>query len=120
MVLNLLDNSLKFTDQEKGIISVSLSKIQTKSNLNQNNQRLNQNDIVLKISDNGSGVSKDQLSKIFNRYYQAEAKAGTAGIGLDLAKKIVDIHQGQIKIVNNNPTGLTVVITLPNVKSTEG
>lgn len=88
LLVILVDNALKFTDVG-GEIIISCVK--------------NASSIVLAVEDNGIGISKEDISKIFDRFYQAE-KSRTAnegsGLGLSIAKWIIDSHQGTIKVTS--------------------
>jgi len=93
-VNNLLDNAIKYSGKEEKI-EVHLKK--------ENDQ------IKLLIKDEGKGIPDDEKNKIFNKFYRVgnlhtkEAK-GT-GLGLYLTKKIVEQHNGNIIVTNNNPQG---------------
>jgi two-component system sensor histidine kinase HydH len=67
--------------------------------------------IKLKISDTGTGIAHDDLSKIFDPYYTTKSK-GT-GLGLAIVHKIVDAHKGQIKVRSLPGQGSTFTIMLP-------
>lgn len=107
-VLNLLDNSLKFIDSEKGVISVSLSTTRD-SCLN----NVPDGEICIKIRDNGRGIPKHKLNNIFDRYEQNIVRDGSAGIGLAIVKDIVSDHQGRIEIKSELNKGTLVTIYLP-------
>ena len=109
MILNLLDNAVKFTDPDKGKISVSLSVIPNSigdpghgrvldSRLHGNDRKGHGNDILLTISDNGVGIKEEDLPHLFDRYYQGEERSGSAGIGLAIAKWVVDGHHGEVNV----------------------
>ena len=84
----LIDNALKFTDVGG---EIRLSCVKTASS------------IVLAVEDNGIGISKEDIPKIFDRFYQVEesrtANEGS-GLGLSIAKWIVEAHQGTIKVTS--------------------
>ena len=88
LLVILIDNALKFTDVGG---EISLSCIKSAST------------IVLAVEDNGIGISKGDIPKIFDRFYQVE-KSRTAnegsGLGLSIAKWIVEAHQGTIKVTS--------------------
>ena len=92
-VNNLLDNAIKYSGKE-GKIGIDLKENDT---------------IKLLIKDEGKGIPDDEKDKIFNKFYRIgnlhtkEAK-GT-GLGLYLTKKIVEQHNGNIIVADNNPHG---------------
>jgi ligand-binding sensor domain-containing protein/signal transduction histidine kinase/DNA-binding response OmpR family regulator len=96
---NLLVNAFKFTPGG-GTVSISIVKEQRSS-------QAEDFDVKLTIEDNGLGISETHLKKIFHRFYQAEPsrvnEAG-AGIGLALAKGIIDLHRGSITVDSREAT----------------
>ena len=95
---NLIDNALKFTPCD-GVISVSLNQ--------------NEKDIEIIVGDSGLGVLDDQKEKIFTRFYRADSSRNSTGtgLGLSMAKAIVQLHNGEISAEDNNP-GLKIVTIL--------
>lgn len=68
------------------------------------------------VRDCGPGIPVDQRSKVFERFWQADGTptgGGGAGLGLAISKRIVDQHDGEILITDNQPHGACVVISLP-------
>lgn len=103
IMLNLLSNAIKFTN-EGGQILVSLWDKEDK--------------IVISIKDNGTGIPADKLDFIFERFGQvdktlARNKEGS-GIGLSLVKSIVDMHEGNIKVLSEFGQGSEFIIELPS------
>ena len=70
---------------------------------------------LLTVADDGTGIPSDDLQRIFQRFYQADvARSNTgAGLGLSIARWIVDQHHGAIAARNNNGPGVTFTVTLP-------
>ena len=100
---NLMSNAFKFTP-ENGKIKVTIT-------LEQNDQ------VVIIIKDTGCGIPEDKLENIFDRFYQVDGSntrehEGT-GIGLALAKELVLLHKGTIKVVSSVGSGAEFIITLP-------
>lgn len=101
-----MDNSIKYTP-DGGKISIRLEKINTTA--------------VLTISDNGIGISKEDLPHIFDRFYRAdksrtkmkENQHGGTGLGLSIAKIIIEQHGGKIKVSSALNEGTEFKITLP-------
>lgn len=106
---NLLSNALKFT-KKGGTIKVSAEDmiIDGKRNLK------------IMVTDNGLGISEDDKSKIFDRFFKAQNygkinKEGT-GIGLSIVKELVEIHHGKIQVESKLGSGTTFTILLPTDK----
>lgn len=99
---NLLENSLRYTDAG-GSVALSLAS--------ENEQ------VLIALADSSPGVSEDQLTKIFERLYRAEASrsrdTGGAGLGLAICHNIVTAHDGQIWAERSEFGGLKVMIRLP-------
>ena len=73
--------------------------------------------VEISISDNGIGIPKDRIGKIFDRFYQIDGShtrehEGT-GIGLSLTKELVELHKGEISVESEEGMGTKVVIRLP-------
>lgn len=103
VLFNLLSNAFKFT-KDGGQIEVQIEKIHEQ--------------VELSVSDSGVGIPPEQLDKIFTRFYQVEnskewSRKGGTGIGLSLAKMIVEKHSGEIKVESEEGVGTTFCIQLP-------
>ncbi|AOR23657.1 sensor histidine kinase [Clostridium taeniosporum] len=105
-ILNLLSNAIKFTS-DNGNIYV---KIESKNN----------NYLSIIIKDDGIGIPKKFRKSIFERFVQVDKSfrrnAEGSGIGLSLVKYIVDSHDGEIYLKDNNEKGCEFVINLPKIK----
>jgi signal transduction histidine kinase/DNA-binding response OmpR family regulator len=106
IVYNLLNNTIKFTP-EKGKVILHLQEL-NKDNLPY---------LQMKISDTGIGISKENLLHIFDRFYQVESpqyrnESGT-GIGLALAKELVEMMDGTIHVESKIGQGTEFLILLP-------
>lgn len=101
LLVILVDNSMKFTDEGGEIILNALVKTHT---------------IVLEVKDNGIGIPKEDISKIFNRFYQVEQSRSNVegtGLGLSIAKWIVQKHDGTIKVESKLGEGTVFEVTFP-------
>ncbi len=100
---NVLDNAAKFSPvNSKTIISLEFKKPCW----------------VLQIKDNGRGIGKDELPKIFENYYRGAGHSHEGmGVGLYLAKNIIEKHHGEIEIRSKEKQGTNVTIKLPTVKT---
>jgi signal transduction histidine kinase len=96
--VNLIGNALKFTD--KGNVSLKLIELQ--------------DEVQVEIQDTGSGIPKDQIDKIFDKFVRvvAERKEGT-GLGLPIAKDIITLHKGRIRVESEHGKGSRFIFVLP-------
>lgn len=102
ILLNLLTNALKFTDKN-GEIHVSW--------------HLENEKYILKIKDNGIGISKDDLTKIFDRFRQVDSsstrKYQGLGLGLAMARELSLEHEGTLEVKSELGNGSEFILTLP-------
>jgi len=105
MIRNLIDNACKYFDEEKE------SFIRVKLEVDNNNN------IKFKISDNGIGISKDDLPHIFDRLFKVDSSRehtdSSYGLGLSMVKWIVDAHDGKISVESKLGEGSEFVVELP-------
>ncbi len=73
--------------------------------------------VELYVRDTGIGITEDQRERVFDAFYQVDSSStreqGGTGLGLSIVKRLVDGHDGSIRIENNEPTGTVFVVTLP-------
>lgn len=106
VIHNIVGNSVKYLDKDKGLIQIRIGDIGEY--------------VQLEIEDNGSGIGKDELPFIFERFYRADAsrnsKKGGSGLGLAIAKKVIEDHSGQIWAESEPGKGTTIIFTLKKIK----
>ena len=103
-VSNVIKNACEHTDED-GRVTVEISDRPRTS--------------VIKIYDNGGGANEDDLNNLFVRFYKADnASQKSTGIGLAIAKAVVERHHGVISAENYND-GLAVNICLPHIEANE-
>jgi signal transduction histidine kinase len=68
-------------------------------------------DVIIKIRDNGKGIKKEQKKKIFHKGYRRSELPGS-GMGLYLVKLVIDRYGGSIHVEDNNPKGSIFVVKL--------
>ena len=112
IVNNLLSNAIKFTPADGRV------KIST-----QRTEQDGQHWIQISVKDTGPGMMADDISKVFDRFYQIDGSStreheGT-GIGLSLVKEMVDLHQGKISIHSEAGFGCEFKILLPETINTD-
>lgn len=100
--VNLIDNAIKYT-KDSGKIEISLLE--------------QQNSITVTVEDNGIGIAAEHLDRVFERFYRVDKarsrELGGTGLGLGIAKHIVQAHNGTIKIESQIEKGTRVLVTLP-------
>lgn len=119
ILYNLLSNAFKFT-QEKGIIIVRVNISQSKEHVSSYgfnpSMQENKTCLIVQVEDTGLGIPQDQLTKIFDRFYQVNnikgRKAGT-GIGLALTKQLIEKHRGQIMVNSELGKGSVFTFWIP-------
>lgn len=99
---NLLSNAFKFTP-ENGSINIQLSKIRKEGEWH----------AQIVVSDDGKGMSEQHLDMIFNRYYKIDRTSSGSGIGLELTKVLVELHNGSIHVESAEGKGSTFTVTIP-------
>lgn len=102
VVANLLENAVRYTPIG-GTIEVQA--------------RRSPDGVVIEVLDEGPGIPEDQRNRVFERFYRADAARATsdggAGLGLAIARWIVDLHGGDIHPEPREPHGCRMVVTLP-------
>jgi signal transduction histidine kinase len=102
LLFNLLSNAIKYSDQGGNVTVKILSQEKW---------------TVLKITDEGRGISPDEHKQIFNRFYRATKTLSRdrdgVGLGLSIASSIVKAHGGRIEVVSNLNHGSTFSVYLP-------
>ena len=102
VILNLLSNSIKFTDKD-GIIYVYIKRVD--------------DSVSISVQDNGIGIPKDKLEEIFNRFYQVsdplKKHEEGSGIGLCIVEEIINLHSGKINVTSKVNEGTNFEIILP-------
>jgi signal transduction histidine kinase len=102
VILNVLTNSIRYT-KEDGVIDVSAVK--------------QDGEVIIKVKDNGIGISKDNIKRIFDKFYRVHTgnvhDVKGSGLGLAYVKQIVQAHRGTIRAESELGAGTTFIIVLP-------
>lgn len=109
LLSNLIDNAVKYSKDQPVIKVCSVS---------------NSRNLVLKFEDNGIGMSKETVRRIFEKFYRAHTgnlhNVKGFGLGLSYVKTIVDAHQGKIRVDSTLGKGSCFTIEIPLMKSRSG
>ena len=109
VINNLVSNSKKYAaNDRKGRIDIRVSP---KSDF-----------VKIELEDNGIGIPKDSLAKIFERMYRGDesrnSKIGGSGLGLAIVKKIIEDHNGRVWAESTEGQGTKIIILLRNAEFT--
>jgi nitrogen-specific signal transduction histidine kinase len=100
MALNIILNAIDIVDEKVGIVSVETRYLPE------------QQEVLYAVTDNGPGITEDMKVKIFTPFESKKSKFGT-GLGMPIAKQVVDQHGGRIEIDTEIDKGTTFNIYLP-------
>lgn len=103
-LLNIIVNASEAMMPDEGELSISIKKIE--------------NSYVLKISDNGCGMEKEQLERLFESFYTQ--KPGGMGVGLSSVKNILEEHGATVKVKSKPNLGTTFILSFPCYEEEEG
>lgn len=103
LLMNLLSNGIKY-GEKGGFVKLSVSKVKRQ--------------LVCQVSDNGIGIAKEDLDKIWDRFYQVNpartaGNTESMGFGLSMAKWIVEAHQGKLTVQSEFGKGSTFTFKIP-------
>lgn len=96
---NIINNSIRYLESDNKNIKILISK--------------KENKIYFEIMDNGVGVKKSIIDKIFDPLFTTDSGRKISGLGLSICKEIIKVHQGEITARNNRYGGLSIIFYLP-------
>lgn len=99
--LNIIDNAVKYIGKD-GVVNIEA--------------HLDNTQVEIRITDNGCGISREDLPKVKNRFYKANNTVRGSGIGLAVADDLVARHDGKLEIESVKGEGTAVTITLPRIQ----
>ena len=97
---NLISNAIKYSKRYPEIIINLLRQEQF---------------LIVSVKDNGIGIPKNELPKLFSKFYRAKNAFSTAGtgLGLYLVKRFIEMHDGQVEILSEPGKGTEIIVKLP-------
>ena len=104
VLTNLIDNAIKFTPDVGGCITIDIKDLT--------------DEVIINVEDNGPGIAPDEIDNIFNRFVQINKQVGEGahgtGLGLTIAKELVEMHGGRIWAESTTNSGASFYFVLPN------
>jgi two-component system sensor kinase FixL len=99
---NLIGNAIRYMDKPKGYIGINAVR--------------DKNDFEIRVSDNGPGIEKEHLDKIFYLFqtFCSKGPSQGSGVGLAIVKRIAEIYYGSVRVESELGKGSTFIVTLPN------
>ena len=101
---NLLSNAIKFVDENTGLVRVGVFSTE--------------DELQVWVEDNGKGIPRELHELVFDKFFQARnqtlKKPQGSGLGLAICKKIIEMHQGKIRVESEEGKGSRFIFTLPN------
>lgn len=111
---NLIGNAIKFTNSGSITIRFTSQRQFDKSNQSQFSEKSNSVDYIrIEIADTGPGIPPEEQATIFERFRQGSHKSSGSGLGLYLARRIVEAHQGIILLNSELGKGSVFIVFLP-------
>ncbi|MEH1808616.1 hybrid sensor histidine kinase/response regulator [Nostoc sp.] len=111
---NLIGNAIKFTNSGSITIRFTSQRQFDKSNQSQFSETSNSVDYIrIEIADTGPGIPPEEQATIFERFRQGSHKTSGSGLGLYLARRIVEAHQGIILLNSELGKGSVFIVLLP-------
>lgn len=106
ILLNIISNAIKYTDE--GSVTISASAV----NISQDKIKLQ-----VHVADTGTGIAQKDIPHLFDEFstnaHRSEIVAGSSGLGLNIVKKLVDLHKGSISVNSTPDKGTTFTVELP-------
>jgi two-component system sensor histidine kinase BarA len=129
ILLNLAENAIKFTPTAgKVTLSARITGMEANSIAPEGGGMVilgaKRTAVEFRISDTGIGIPENEREKVFDAFYQVDSSStreqGGTGLGLSIVKRLVDGHDGTVRIEDNEPEGTVFVVTIPVRRATIG
>jgi len=107
VIVNIIENAVKYMDKDEKQINIDIN--------------CDKGTTIIKVKDNGQGIKKEELQFIFDRFFRADAsrnsETGGSGLGLSIAKQIIEGHEGKIWAESEYGKETTISFTLKGVSA---
>jgi signal transduction histidine kinase len=104
MLINLIDNGVKYNSDRNGELRIQLST--------------EQDDVRIEVYNSGRGIPTEELKQVFEQFYRVEKSRSTAlggsGLGLTIVKRIVELHHGTIELTSEPGQWVRIQVVLPS------
>jgi signal transduction histidine kinase len=110
VILNLITNAFYVVDEKKKLLKDGFEPVVSVSTKRMNNQ------ISISVKDNGNGIPKNILDKIFQPFFTTKPTGQGTGLGLSLAYDIVKAHGGLIDVISEKDKGTEFIVSIPFTK----
>ena len=123
--INLVDNAMKFTPTG-GSVTLTARLVQGGVGADDDDDGMAllapaRQEIEVRVADTGIGIPPRERPRVFDPFYQVDSSStrefGGTGLGLSIVKRLVEAHQGSVRIEGNEPTGAVFVVRLPTASS---
>ena len=102
VIYNLVDNAIKFSP-DNSFIAITVKERGEKA--------------YISVKDNGCGIAKEDIDKIWDRFYKSDSSRGRdkkgSGLGLSITKEVIQAHEEHIDVISTPSVGTEFIFTLP-------
>lgn len=116
VAMNLITNAFHAVEEKNGVIDIELKEIELKEKEIPDSELKGGQYIKLSVSDNGTGISRNTMHKIFEPYFTTKEQGKGTGLGLAVVYGIIKEHEGEIKVYSEIGKGATFNVYLPLMK----
>jgi signal transduction histidine kinase len=128
VLLNLTENAIKFTPVSGSVRLIArIAGMDAQTGGDSGGMVLlgaRRTGVEMRVADTGIGIPEVERTRVFDAFYQVDSsstrEAGGTGLGLSIVKRLVDGHDGNVKIEANQPRGTVFVVTIPVKRATIG
>jgi two-component system sensor histidine kinase BarA len=126
--LNLTENAIKFTPPSgKVTLSARITAIDAARSDDAGGVVIlsaRRTAVEFRVADTGIGIPEGERGRVFDAFYQVDSsstrEAGGTGLGLSIVRRLIDGHDGSVRIVDNTPKGTVFIVTIPVKRATIG